>query len=61
MSDIDIHHLSAAYALDALDERERMAFEAHYPSCDVCRADVIDFRDTIATWPRRRPSRRRRH
>lgn len=47
MSDIDIHHLGAAYALDALDERERMAFEAHYPSCDVCRADVIDFRATI--------------
>ena len=48
MSDIDIHHLGAAYALDALDERERMAFEAHYPSCEVCRADVIDFRSTIA-------------
>ena len=46
--DIDIHHLSAAYALDALDERERMAFEAHYPSCEVCRADVIAFRDTLA-------------
>lgn len=47
MSDIDIHHLSAAYALDALDDRERMAFEAHYPSCEVCRTDVIDFRATI--------------
>lgn len=48
MSDVDIHHLSAAYALDALDQRERMAFEAHYPSCEVCRADVIAFRDTAA-------------
>lgn len=47
MSDIDIHHLGAAYALDALDDRERMAFEAHYPSCEVCRTDVIDFRATI--------------
>ncbi|MCU1362028.1 MAG: anti-sigma factor, partial [Ilumatobacteraceae bacterium] len=47
MTDIDIHHLGAAYALDALDERERSAFEAHYPSCEVCRADVIEFRDTI--------------
>ncbi|MFN8019981.1 MAG: anti-sigma factor [Acidimicrobiales bacterium] len=46
--DIDIHHLSAAYALDALDERERMAFEAHYPSCDVCRGDVLAFRATLA-------------
>ena len=48
MSDIDIHHLAAAYALDALDSRERAVFEAHYPSCDVCRADVIDFRSTLA-------------
>jgi anti-sigma-K factor RskA len=48
VSDIDIHHLSAAYALDALDARERAAFEAHYPSCDVCRADVLDFRSTLA-------------
>ena len=46
-NDIDIHHLSAAYALDALDERERMAFEAHYPSCEVCRADVVAFRATL--------------
>jgi anti-sigma-K factor RskA len=48
MSDIDIHHLAAAYALDALDARERAVFEAHYPSCDVCRADVLDFRSTLA-------------
>jgi anti-sigma-K factor RskA len=48
VSDIDIHHLAAAYALDALDARERAAFEAHYPSCDVCRADVLDFRSTLA-------------
>ncbi|MGH9133060.1 MAG: anti-sigma factor domain-containing protein, partial [Ilumatobacteraceae bacterium] len=46
--DIDIHHLAAAYALDALDSRERAAFEAHYPSCEVCRADVVDFRATLA-------------
>ena len=48
VSDIDIHHLAAAYALDALDARERAAFEAHYPSCEVCRADVLDFRSTLA-------------
>lgn len=47
-SDIDIHHLGAAYTLDALDERERMAFEAHYPSCEVCRADVLAFRAALA-------------
>jgi anti-sigma-K factor RskA len=48
VSDIDIHHLAAAYALDALDARERAAFEAHYPSCEVCRTDVLDFRSTLA-------------
>lgn len=47
-NDIDIHHLGAAYALDALDERERVAFEAHYPSCEVCRADVMAFRAALA-------------
>lgn len=46
-NDIDIHHLGAAYALDALDERERTAFEAHYPSCEVCRSDVLAFRATL--------------
>ena len=48
MSDIEIHHLGAAYALDALDERERLAFEAHYSACEVCRTDVRDFRATAA-------------
>lgn len=43
MTDIDLHHLSAAYALDALDERERVAFEAHYGACEVCRTDVLEF------------------
>ncbi|MBI5090595.1 MAG: anti-sigma factor [Actinobacteria bacterium] len=49
MSDIDIHHLAAAYALDALDDRERAAFEAHYASCEVCHSDVLDFRATVAS------------
>ncbi len=48
MSDIEIHHLGAAYALDALDERERLAFEAHYSSCEICRTDVREFRATAA-------------
>jgi anti-sigma-K factor RskA len=43
-----IHHLSAAYALDALDPRERAAFEAHYDSCDICSADVRSFRAVLA-------------
>lgn len=42
----DLHHLAAAYALDALDESERVAFEAHYPTCDICRQEVEEFRAT---------------
>lgn len=48
MSDVDIHHLAAAYALDAVDEHERTKFEEHYESCDVCRADVVELRRTMA-------------
>lgn len=47
MTDIDVHHLAAAYALDALDARERAAFEAHYGACEVCRTDVQEFRHTL--------------
>jgi anti-sigma-K factor RskA len=45
---IDIHHLAAAYALDAVDERERAEFEAHYPTCPVCRPEVAGFRETLS-------------
>jgi anti-sigma-K factor RskA len=48
MSDSEIHHLGAAYALDALDDSERRAFEAHFASCEICRQDVREFRDTAA-------------
>lgn len=44
----DVHHLAAAYALDALDLQERQIFEAHYPDCDVCRTEVAEFRETAA-------------
>ena len=44
----ELHHLAAAYALDALDDDERQAFEAHYPYCEVCSADVADHRETAA-------------
>jgi anti-sigma-K factor RskA len=48
MSDIEIHHLGAAYALDALDERERAAYEAHFATCEICRTDVAEYRATAA-------------
>lgn len=44
MSD-DIHHLAAAYTLDALDPDEQRVFEAHLETCDTCRAEVAEFRD----------------
>lgn len=44
----DIHELAAAYALDALDGRERDAFEAHLRDCETCTKDVADFRSTAA-------------
>ncbi len=44
----DIHELAAAYALDALDGRERDAFEAHLRGCETCTKDVSEFRATAA-------------
>jgi anti-sigma-K factor RskA len=48
VSGIDIHQLAAAYALDAVDERERAEFEAHYPTCPLCRPEVAGFRETLS-------------
>jgi anti-sigma factor RsiW len=44
----DVHELSAAYALDALDEHERVAFEEHLRGCESCRAEAGRFRETAA-------------
>jgi anti-sigma factor RsiW len=35
-----IHELTAAYALDALDEDERVAYEAHLPGCRACQDEL---------------------
>jgi anti-sigma-K factor RskA len=48
VSDTDIHQLAAAYALDAVDERERAEFEAHYSTCEICRPEVAGFRETLS-------------
>lgn len=54
----DLHQLAAAYALDALDDAERQAFEAHYKDCPTCVVEVEEFRavagglaETAATPP----------
>jgi anti-sigma-K factor RskA len=38
-----IHDLTAPYALDALDERERAEFEAHLATCEDCRRQLQEF------------------
>ncbi len=38
----DLHHLSGAYAVDALDEHERTSFETHLAVCPDCRAEVAE-------------------
>ncbi|MBD3944942.1 anti-sigma factor [Nocardioides ganghwensis] len=44
----DLHKLTGAYAMDALDELERARFEQHLAQCDDCRAEVAELRETAA-------------
>ena len=44
----DIHALSGAYAVDALDDAERTQFERHLAVCPECRAEVQSFSETTA-------------
>jgi hypothetical protein len=41
--------LLAPAALDALDEKERRALDAHLAGCDECRAELNDLRDAAAS------------
>ena len=41
----EIHALSGAYAVDALDDLERAAFERHLAECAECRAEVASLRE----------------
>ena len=41
----EIHALSGAYALDALNDLERAEFDRHLATCDSCRAEVASLRD----------------
>lgn len=41
----DIHHLTGAYALDAVDDVERARFEQHLAECEDCRAEVASLRE----------------
>jgi anti-sigma-K factor RskA len=48
MEHTEVHELSAAYALDALDEDDARGFEEHLSRCEECRATVASFRDVAA-------------
>jgi anti-sigma factor RsiW len=45
----DLHELSALYALDVLDERERARFEAHLAGCDRCSSELESLRATATS------------
>jgi anti-sigma-K factor RskA len=45
----EIHELSAAYALDALDADESRRFEEHLAHCAECQETVAAFHDTAAS------------
>jgi len=45
----DVHALSGAYAVDALDDLERAAFERHLAECPECRAEVASLREAAST------------
>jgi len=48
MSD-DIHALSGAYAVDALDDSERAQFEQHLAGCAACQAEVASLAAAATT------------
>ena len=45
----DLHHLSGAYAVDALDDAERASFEQHLAGCADCRAEVAELSATAGS------------
>jgi anti-sigma-K factor RskA len=48
MEERTVHELTAAYALDALDENERRTFEEHLSDCARCREELADLSQTAA-------------
>lgn len=44
----DIHKLTGAFALDAVDDLERAAFERHLAECEDCRTEVASLQETAS-------------
>lgn len=60
MTTTDLHALTGAYAVHALDGEERAAFERHLAECDACQQEVAEFTATagrlaLASTVRARP------
>jgi anti-sigma-K factor RskA len=47
MTNQDLHELTAAYALDALDPDDRREFESHLSGCERCRTELADLSETV--------------
>lgn len=45
---MDIHDLTSAYALDALDDVERADYEAHLAQCEPCREELASLTEAAA-------------
>lgn len=45
---VDIHGLTGAYAVDALDDAERAEFERHLQVCQECQSEVVTLRAAAA-------------
>jgi anti-sigma-K factor RskA len=43
-----LHDLTAAYALDALDDEDARAYEAHLARCERCRDELASFSETAS-------------
>jgi anti-sigma-K factor RskA len=43
---VDLHDLTAAYALDALDPDEAEAYERHLGQCEECRTQLAELNET---------------
>ena len=48
MESLNVHELTAAYALDALDVDEARAYEAHLAGCERCRAELASLGDAAS-------------
>jgi anti-sigma factor RsiW len=46
---MDVHDLTAAYALDALDADEAEAYERHLSRCEECRGQLAELNESAAT------------